>query len=123
VLERSSEPIESPTNHRVDSPPTRIGEQAIKSWPSVFRARYAFIDVLSRSPTPRRHVAPKLGELILGFLIERADARIDRGPHRETPSATRVQRREILGMSEPSCWSRVPVEWREPLDLLTQVDG
>ena len=81
VLERSSESVEAPTNHRVDSTPTRIREQAIKSWPSVFRAGDAFIDVLGGGPTPRCNVSPKLGQLILGLLVERADARVNGGSH------------------------------------------
>src|SRR2546422_627325 len=49
--------------------------------PATLRAADAAVAVLRGGPVPRQNVATEFAELVLGFLIEGADAAVERGAH------------------------------------------
>ena len=82
MSEVAPQAVEPPADQHVDPSPSGIADQAVKRRPTVFGPADSVVDVLHRRiPAPRPHVPPQLGELVLGLLVERRDAGVDRRPH------------------------------------------
>jgi hypothetical protein len=79
VLQRSAEPIQPPADDDVEPATAGFSHEAIKCRPAVLRAADALVDVCGGRPAARLRVAPEFGELVLRLLVERRDARVDRG--------------------------------------------
>src|SRR5207249_7482652 len=82
------EAIEAPADDGVDPSAARVGQELIQRGAAVLGPADAAVDVLGRCPAPRGDVLAELRELILGFLIECADACVDGGLHAGTSAAT-----------------------------------
>ncbi len=72
------EPVQTPTDQHVKAPTLGIADQRIEDRAPVLGARYTPVHELCPGPASSLDVVPKLLELVLGFLIERADPRVDR---------------------------------------------
>ena len=79
VLQVSAEPIQSPCHQHVHSAPPSLSHEFVECRPAFLCPADGVVNVLSDGPALRLRVAAQLEHLVLGRLVSRADARIQRG--------------------------------------------
>src|SRR5262245_9567348 len=82
-----SEPIQTPADDDIKPSTSSVRQHLIEGWSPILRAAHATIDILRGGPGARLHIAPQFLNLVLGLLIERRDARVNRGPHECAPAS------------------------------------
>ena len=88
VAQVAPEPVEAPADQDVDSAAPGIADQAVERRAPILRTGHPVVDVLDGGrPAPRVDVAPQLGQLVLGLLVEGRDAGVDGGTHQSTPDS------------------------------------
>ena len=91
MFEIPPQAVEPPADQHVDPSPSGIADQAVEGGAAILGPRDAVVDVLDgRIPAPRPDVPAEFNELILGLLVERRDAGLQRGPHDCTVPALRI---------------------------------
>jgi hypothetical protein len=79
VSQITSEPIEPPADQHIELPSSSCTQQLVEGGPTILGTADTAIDVLPGGPVTRCGVPTKLGELVLWFLIDGANASVDGG--------------------------------------------
>src|SRR5882724_6793110 len=86
VRDRSPETIQADDDHRVDPAAFRVREESVERGAPRLRATLAVVDVLPHiGPPSGGAVTPKLDQLRLGVLVQRAASDVGGDPHRAPP--------------------------------------
>jgi len=81
VLQVPPEAVEAPADDDIESASLDVTDQVVERRPTILGAADAAVDVLGGGPAPRLDKAPEFLELILRFLVERADVGVDGSAH------------------------------------------
>jgi hypothetical protein len=84
MLQVASEPIEAPADDDIEPATSSISDQLIEGGASILCPAHPAIHVLDGRPASGLHVPPDFSELVLRFLLQRADAGVDGGLHAAT---------------------------------------
>src|SRR4051812_42253647 len=82
MTEVSTEAVKTPAHENVELPAFRVGHGFVERGAFGLRPAHALVGGFDCRPAARLRVAPKLLQLILGFLLSAADASIDGTAHR-----------------------------------------
>ena len=88
--------VQPPHDDGIHFPPLGIRHEAVQGRSAVLGPADAVVNELLRRPASCLDVPPQLLELILGLLVQRRDARVDRGPgvegglHESTPRSWKL---------------------------------
>src|SRR5687767_14636090 len=81
----SAEPIQTPADNGIESPPLGVLHQRIEGGAALLRAAHPFIDVFPRdNPAASVRVSAQLQQLVLAGLINGAHPGVDRCLHRSS---------------------------------------
>src|SRR5439155_22361300 len=98
-------------SEHIETMASGVDEQATQRRPSVLRAAHAAVNALRSRPIARNDVVTDLGRLVLRFLVERTDQRVNGAAHGNLQGRgpERVRGR-------PGCFAHYPCDpWRDPL--------
>ena len=130
VLEAATEPIQSPADYNIETPPPGIADELVERRASINSTADTPVDELLRDPASSGNVAAELSELVLRLLVERTHAGVDRGTHHSTPdsrnewyrnpsagSATITKSNSVTPSSSPACCRRSARARSSPLGV------
>jgi hypothetical protein len=81
VLEIAPEPVETPAHEYIEPSASRVRQQLIEGRAPILCPAHPAINMFDSGPAASPDVPPKFLELVLWFLVERADPRVYGGLH------------------------------------------
>src|SRR5206468_1262882 len=117
------ESIKTPAEEHIEAPAAGVPQEFVERRPAILGAAYATVDVFDSRPASRLHIPAKLDRLVLGVLISRARARVDRGLHDRPAFTSRARLRNgrpYFNIEASSCTRDahgVYVDYRTPVSL------